>query len=77
MIHVRLYNKVVGTCFVNKVCCIMIKTGTRLKKYKIQVFRCIKKRKVQEKYNPNGKKGIKKEADLGECSKGQNLKEAV
>lgn len=57
---IALYNKVVGSCFVNKVCCIMTKTGTRLKKYKIQVFRCIKKRKIQEKYNPNGKKGQKK-----------------
>lgn len=60
MIYVRLYNKVVGTCFVNKVCCIMIKTGTRLKKYKIQVFRCIKKqkrtRKVQAKWLKENKK---------------------
>ena len=60
MIHVWLYNKVVGTCFVNKECCIMIKTGTRFKKYKIQVFRCIKEEKVQEKYKPKKARGQKK-----------------
>ena len=49
LIDVRLYNKVVRTCFVDIVCCIMMKTGTRIKRYKNQSILDVSKLKRYKK----------------------------